>query len=99
MQKKSPKSSKTAKSSTTPARQVTAEERRHMIAEAAYFRAQSRGFAGADPNDDWLTAEREVDQALLAAGGEQTSARTTKDNGHALPFVGNTTAAKNRASR
>lgn len=48
-----------------PARtQITPEQRRHMIAEAAYLRAESRGFSPGDPVDDWLTAEQEVDAHL-----------------------------------
>jgi len=43
---------------------VTAEERRKMIAEAAFIRAERRGFVGGDPNDDWLAAEGEIDQIL-----------------------------------
>jgi hypothetical protein len=43
---------------------ISAEERRRMIAEAAYFRAQARGFVGGDPLDDWLAAEREINRAL-----------------------------------
>lgn len=43
---------------------VTAEERQKMIAEAAYLRAESRGFAGGNPADDWLAAEAEIDQIL-----------------------------------
>jgi hypothetical protein len=35
-----------------------------MIAEAAYFRAQRRGFQGGNPVDDWLVAEAEVAHAL-----------------------------------
>ena len=45
---------------------VTAERRRRMIAEAAYFRAQRRGFQGGNPVDDWLVAEAEVDHALAS---------------------------------
>jgi hypothetical protein len=40
------------------------EERRRMIAEAAYFRAKKRGFVGGDPVEDWTAAEREVDKVL-----------------------------------
>ena len=40
------------------------DERRRLIAEAAYFRALERGFAGGDPVQDWLEAEREVMQRL-----------------------------------
>lgn len=43
---------------------VTPEERQRMIAEAAYLRAERRGFSGGDPNDDWLSAEAEIDQIL-----------------------------------
>jgi hypothetical protein len=35
-----------------------------MIREAAYFRAEMRGFEGGDPLSDWLLSEEEVDQAL-----------------------------------
>lgn len=41
---------------------ITPEERHYMIAEAAYFRAQQRGFQGGCPLQDWLEAEREIDQ-------------------------------------
>ncbi|MGH8226615.1 MAG: DUF2934 domain-containing protein [Steroidobacteraceae bacterium] len=46
---------------------VSSEARRAMIAEAAYLRAERRGFAAGHEEDDWLAAEREVD-ALLSAG-------------------------------
>jgi hypothetical protein len=35
-----------------------------MIAVAAYFHAEHRGFGGGDPVDDWLTAEKEIDSVL-----------------------------------
>jgi hypothetical protein len=35
-----------------------------MIAEAAYFLAEKRGFAGGHSLDDWLAAEQEVKQAI-----------------------------------
>lgn len=41
---------------------VPPEQRHHLIAEAAYFRAESRGFQGGCPIEDWLEAEREVDR-------------------------------------
>jgi len=44
---------------------ITAEERRRMTADAAYFRAQSRGFSGGSPEKDWYEAEAEIDGALL----------------------------------
>ena|SRR5690348_15108825 len=52
---------------------VTAEQRRQMIAETAYFRAQRRSFAQGDPVADWLAAEAEVD-AMLAARRSKRSA-------------------------
>ena len=36
-------------------------ERRQKIAEAAYYKAQSRGFAPGQDELDWLEAEKEVD--------------------------------------
>jgi Protein of unknown function (DUF2934) len=38
-----------------------------MVAEAAYFRAQRRGFGG-DPARDWVEAEAEIDAMLLHIG-------------------------------
>ncbi|OGA44666.1 MAG: hypothetical protein A3G24_08255 [Betaproteobacteria bacterium RIFCSPLOWO2_12_FULL_62_13] len=38
------------------------EERRRMIAEAAYFRAERRGFAVGGELDDWIQAEAEIDR-------------------------------------
>lgn len=39
-------------------------DRQKMIAEAAYYRAEQRGFAAGDPLEDWLAAETEVDSIL-----------------------------------
>lgn len=38
--------------------------REQMIAEAAYYRAEQRGFAGGDTLRDWYEAEAEVDARL-----------------------------------
>ena len=38
------------------------ESREARIAEAAYWRAERRGFAAGQELDDWLAAEREVDE-------------------------------------
>jgi chromosome segregation ATPase len=46
---------------------VSSERRRQMIAEAAYFRAEKRGFRGGDPQADWREAEAEVDARLRRA--------------------------------
>ena len=51
---------------------ITASERHSMIAEAAYFAAESFGFGG-DSHGHWLYAEAQVD-AGLATGGVQVSA-------------------------
>ena len=44
---------------------LSAEQRRQMIAEAAYYLAEKRGFQGGDPVDDWLKAEVQVDKNLI----------------------------------
>lgn len=46
---------------------VGSERRRQMIAEAAYLRAEKRGFNGGDAVHDWMEAEREVDAHLQHA--------------------------------
>lgn len=43
---------------------VTPEERYQMIAEAAYYHAESRSFVMGDPAQDWLEAEAEIDRIL-----------------------------------
>jgi hypothetical protein len=35
-----------------------------MIAVAAYYLAEKRGFAGSGANDDWMKAEAETDAML-----------------------------------
>lgn len=42
----------------------TGEDRYRMIAEAAYYRAERRGFAPGHDLQDWLAAEIEVDELL-----------------------------------
>ncbi|MHB9020817.1 MAG: DUF2934 domain-containing protein [Halothiobacillus sp.] len=46
---------------TTP---ISAEIRHRMIAEAAYFRAEKRGFTGTEMAQDWSEAEAEIDRKL-----------------------------------
>lgn len=46
---------------------VTAAERQSMIAEAAYFAAESFGFGG-DSHGHWLYAEAQIDAGLLKGG-------------------------------
>lgn len=43
---------------------ITSNQRRQMIAEAAYFRAERRGFNGGDTVRDWCEAEAEIDAEL-----------------------------------
>jgi Protein of unknown function (DUF2934) len=40
--------------------------RRAMIAEAAYYHAEKRGFMPGDETHDWLAAEAEIDRLLSA---------------------------------
>ena len=39
-----------------------AEERHRRISDAAYYRAQRRGFEPGREQDDWLEAEKDVDR-------------------------------------
>ncbi|MGJ7506527.1 DUF2934 domain-containing protein [Variovorax sp. GT1P44] len=43
-------------------RQVQAEDRETRIREAAYSRAEQRGFAPGHEDEDWLEAERAIDR-------------------------------------
>lgn len=43
---------------------VSPEERYHQVAEAAYLRAEYRGFLPGCELQDWLEAEAEVDKLL-----------------------------------
>jgi Protein of unknown function (DUF2934) len=49
-----------------PPRPAEKLSREAMIREAAYFRAERRGFAQGAELDDWLAAEAEIDQALTS---------------------------------
>ena len=61
---KSPRrrTSQVSASPETPGQSLSSEERRRRIEQAAYFRAQQRGFNGGDPVEDWLVAEREINR-------------------------------------
>lgn len=48
----------------TSQQRVPAGQRRQMIAEAAYFKAERRAFNGGDPVRDWCEAEAEIDAQL-----------------------------------
>ena len=43
---------------------ISREQRLAMVAEAAYFMAERRGFAGGDPEQDWREAEAEINALL-----------------------------------
>ena len=45
---------------------ISEDRRRGMIAEAAYLRAERRGFAPGGEEEDWMAAEAEVDKLLRA---------------------------------
>ena len=44
---------------------IPPEERRRLIAQEAYLKAERRGFSGGSPEQDWLEAEAEIDGMLL----------------------------------
>lgn len=54
----------TQPSQANPEAPVSTDDRRRMVAEAAYFRALNRGFQGGDINDDWYRAETQIRAAL-----------------------------------
>jgi hypothetical protein len=62
-----PKGSRTVKGESPQRAAVSTDDRRSMIAEAAYLRAERRGFTPGYETEDWLAAEIDVD-ALLKAG-------------------------------
>jgi hypothetical protein len=62
-----PKGSRAAKGKPAQYAAVSTDDRRAMVAEAAYLRAERRGFTPGHETEDWLAAEIEVD-ALLKAG-------------------------------
>ncbi len=50
---------------------VTPEERRQLIAEAAYFRAKQRNFSPGNELEDWLSAEAEIERKLSKGSTER----------------------------
>lgn len=49
---------------------ITQEQRYQMIAQAAYYRAERRGFIIGDTTQDWLDAEAEIDRILQQQLGQ-----------------------------
>jgi hypothetical protein len=56
--------------------EVSPEERREMVAVAAYYLAERRGFPGAGALDDWIAAEHQIDQMLERMRNEGATRRT-----------------------
>jgi hypothetical protein len=69
VKKRAPAKAKQAKA--TYSAFVGPEQRAALIAQAAYFRAERRGFVPGHETEDWLAAEIEVDTRLLR--GESAS--------------------------
>ncbi len=44
------------------------DDRHAVIAEAAYYRAERRGFAPGHELEDWLAAEAQIDKRLTGKG-------------------------------
>lgn len=51
---------------------ISDEQRMEMIAQAAYYKAEKRGFTGGDPSEDWISAELEIDALLSSNTSQQT---------------------------
>jgi Protein of unknown function (DUF2934) len=56
-----------AKARAEPAPALSAQERERLIAQAAYFRAERRGFAPGGELQDWIEAETEVQRLIGSA--------------------------------
>lgn len=69
-----------------PRTEFSDEEWHDMVATAAYYRAEARGFEGGSAEDDWYEAEAELRERLSAgdssvetdsgSGGEATNIET-----------------------
>jgi len=58
------------------------DQRLALIAEAAYFRAERRGFCGGSELEDWLQAEAEVDGFLAS---QSTAPKLKRRSGSPMP--------------
>lgn len=64
-QRSNPTAAARASAPTAPTRAEISTETRHaMIAEAAYLRAERRGFVPGHEVEDWYSAESEIDTLL-----------------------------------
>ena len=59
-----PKTTRAKAATPAPSLAPTPEERWKMISDAAYYIAEKRGFLGGDPAQDWLEAERQIDERM-----------------------------------
>lgn len=72
VKKRAPRKAEDAAKMITSATQfVGPEQRAALIAEAAYLRAEQRGFAPGHEVEDWLAAESEVDARLMHGTGSE----------------------------
>lgn len=69
------------RSRTRVAEEPSPEERDRMIRDAAYFRAEKRGFAEGNPEEDWREAERELEERLRSEGKPARTRRGAKGSG------------------
>ena len=69
------KSKTTTTAKTLP---VNPEQRYQMIAEAAYFIAEKRGFVGGDIAQDWIDAETEINSLLHQSSAPSEDDKITK---------------------
>jgi len=69
VKKRAPRKADEAKTITSATQFVGPEQRAALIAEAAYLRAEQRGFAPGHEVEDWLAAESEVDAKLMHGTG------------------------------
>lgn len=60
-----------------PRQQFSDDEWHEMVAEAAYYRAEARGFEAGSPEDDWYEAEAELRERL--ASGEEEATQSAGD--------------------
>ena len=52
---------------------ASSEERHRLIAQAAYYLAEKRGFQGGNPEQDWLEAAAQVDTLFMDSGKGQNT--------------------------
>ncbi len=65
------KRTKTSRARVSPSQKakaiVTSEERHRMIAEAAFYLAEKRGFAPGHAESDWAQAAQAIDEMIINA--------------------------------